>query len=211
MWSVPYRSPHDQTLELWGQQLKHGLARDERSGTEGDWELVPGAVVIPNGLTVAFGHCNPIQRGHAWWVVFVQCSIDVPSVETGIPLGFICLGDAGFVEGSVGGVFEGSSSEAFVISHSTVADKLNLGHARDGLEIWVENRLLRRLGLVVAVPIAFGLRIERLNGGDEARLYGEKEGITLVSAYCCSGVSVTLRNNSAPCWWCTEFETEHGD
>ena len=88
----------------------------------------------------------------------------MPSVETGIALGFVFLGDAGFVESRVGGVFEGGGSEPLVICHGTVADELNLGHARDGLEIRMKDRLLCGLSLVVAVPITLGLRIESLKG-----------------------------------------------
>lgn len=90
----------------------------------------------------------------------------MPSVETGIALGFIFHGDAGLVESGVRGVFEGSSSEALVMSHSTVADKLNLGYTRDGLEVWVKDRLACGLGLVVSVTITLGLRIESLKGCD---------------------------------------------
>jgi hypothetical protein len=89
----------------------------------------------------------------------------MPSVETGITLGFILLGYAGFVKCRVGGMFEGSSSETLVISHSTVADELDLGYARDGLEIRMKNGRLCGLSLVVAMPIALGLRIESLKCG----------------------------------------------
>lgn len=88
----------------------------------------------------------------------------MPSAETGITFGFIFLRNAGFVKSSMGGVFEDDSTEAFVISHSTVADKLNLGQARDCLEDGLKDRVLCRLCLVVAVPIDLGLRIESLNG-----------------------------------------------
>ena len=89
----------------------------------------------------------------------------MPSVETGITLGFILLGDAGFVKSRMGGVFEGSSCETFMISHGTIADELNLGHAGDGLEIWMKNRLDCGLSLVVTMPVTLGLRIESLQGG----------------------------------------------
>ena len=60
----------------------------------------------------------------------------------------LCVGEKG------GRVFEGSSSETLVISHSTIADELNLRYARDGLEVRMKNRLGCGLGLVVAFRLA---------------------------------------------------------
>ena len=67
----------------------------------------------------------------------------------------------------MGGVFEGNSCETFMISHSAIADELNLWHAGDGREICVKNRLLCGLSLVVTMPVDLGLRIESLQGGDK--------------------------------------------
>ena len=88
----------------------------------------------------------------------------MPSVETGIAFSFIFLGDAGFVKSGVGGVFEGDSRETFMISHNTVANELNLGHARDGLEECLKEGPLCGFSLVVAMPIALGLGVESLRG-----------------------------------------------
>ena len=68
------------------------------------------------------------------------------------------------MKSSVGWVFEDNSSETFVINHSTVADELNLGHARDGLEDRMKDRVFCRLSLVISMPIGLGLWIESLKG-----------------------------------------------
>ena len=134
--------------------MKHGLSRDEGGGAEGDGELVAGAVVVAGGLAGSVWHDDGVEGGDARGVVLVEGSIDVPSVEAGVALGFVFLGDAGFVERGVRGVFEGGDVEAFVVGHCAVADELNLAHARDGLEVWVEYRLCGGFGLVVAMPVA---------------------------------------------------------
>jgi len=86
----------------------------------------------------------------------------MPSAETGIALDFVFLGDTGFVKSGMGGVFERSSCEAFVISHSTVADELNLGNSGDGLDVQMKNGLLCGINLIVAMCIALRLRIKSL-------------------------------------------------
>jgi hypothetical protein len=57
------------------------------------------------------------------------------------------------VEGGVGGVFERGGLEALVVVEGAVADELDLGNARDRLEVWMQDGLLGRLGLVVAVAV----------------------------------------------------------
>lgn len=46
------------------------------------------------------------------------------------------------MESDVRRVFELGFGEAFVVVYCAIADKLDLGDARDGLEIRVEDRLL---------------------------------------------------------------------
>ena len=50
-------------------------------------------------------------------------------------------------------VFQLGFGKTFVIIHSAISDKLNLGLTRDSFEIRVQNRLLRALGFVVAMTV----------------------------------------------------------
>ena len=68
---IPHRGSYNQTLELWWQEIKHGLARDERRGTEGDLQFVPCSVIVSDGLIVAFRYLYSIKRSHARGVIFV--------------------------------------------------------------------------------------------------------------------------------------------
>ena len=130
----------------------------------------------------------------------------MPSTETGVALGFVLLGDTSFVKGSMGRVFEDSSSKTFVVSDSSVADELNLGNTRNGLEV-MKNGVFYSCSLVVAMPITLGLRIEtlkccgltvtkRLGEGNTRKDVGQRS--TLVSPCCCSGGRATLRNKRTP-------------
>ena len=53
-------------------------------------------------------------------------------------------------------------SEALVVVDSTVADELDLGLARNSLQIGMKDGLLRLSGLVITVTIAIRLRVEGL-------------------------------------------------
>jgi len=86
----------------------------------------------------------------------------VPAVEPRYAVVFVLRGDAGLVECRVAWVFEFGFGESFVVVYSPVADELDLGDSRNGLEIGVENRFLGAPRLVVPVAVAFGLRIECL-------------------------------------------------
>lgn len=68
-------------------------------------------------------------------------------------------------------VLELRFGQTFVIVDCAVPDELYLWHPRDGLEVWMKNRLLRLAGLVVAMAIRFGGGVERLvAAGQESRL-----------------------------------------
>ena len=90
----------------------------------------------------------------------------MPAVE---PCDALCLvlgRDGCLVERSVGRMFEGCALEALVIMHRAVADELHLRHARDRLEVWMEDGLFGRLGLVIPMPICFGGWVKCLWGCD---------------------------------------------
>lgn len=78
----------------------------------------------------------------------------MPAVEPGDALGLLFRRNAGLVECRVAGVLELGFGEAFVVVYCAIADKLYLGDAGNGLEIWVENGLLGAFSLVVPVSIA---------------------------------------------------------
>lgn len=164
MWRILHLGSHRQALKLGRQNVKHLLARDERCCPQWHRELISGLIIIPDGLAGAVGHLDSVKGGDAWRVVIVQRGIDVPTVEPGVPLCFVFLGDTGLVEGRVRGVFEGGGGESFVIGYSTIADELYLGYTRDCLEIWVKDGLLGGLCLVIAVTVRLRFRVKRLGG-----------------------------------------------
>jgi hypothetical protein len=61
-------------------------------------------------------------------------------------------------------VLELRFGQPFVIVHCAVPDKLYLWHTRNGLEIRMEDGLLRFACLVVAMTVGFGGGVERLDG-----------------------------------------------
>jgi hypothetical protein len=65
----------------------------------------------------------------------------VPPIEACVPFLLVFFGYVGLVEGGVGWVLELSLGKAFVVVDCAVTDKLDLGLARDGLEIRMEDRL----------------------------------------------------------------------
>lgn len=53
--------------------------------------------------------------------------------------------------------------EAFVVVHCAVTDELDLRDTRDGLEVGMEDGLLRLPGFVVAMTVRLGGRVEGLS------------------------------------------------
>lgn len=92
--------------------------------------------------------------------------------------------------------------EAFVVVDDTIADELHLGLAGDGLEIWMENGLLRALRLVVPMSVTLGSGIEGLTQSKKLDVDIDTAWlgiITLVNLYCCSGDRLTSRKSNALC------------
>ena len=48
---------------------------------------------------------------------------------------------------------QGGAVEALVVVDGAVADELHLGHAGDGLEVWMEDGLCGGLGFIIAMSI----------------------------------------------------------
>lgn len=88
--------------------------------------------------------------------------IDVPPVEAREASLLVFRRDPGLMEGRVRRVLEHRLSEPLVVVHRSIADELHLRDARDGLKVGMENRLLLRTGLVVAVTVALASRVKGL-------------------------------------------------
>ena len=159
---IAHAGAHGDALQLAREDVEHGLARDKRGRAERDGQRVARAVVVAARLRRALGHAARVEGRHAGRGEVVERGVDVPAVEAG-DAGCVVRGrDGGLVEGGVGGVFERGGREALVVVDGAVADELDLGDARDGLEVWVEDGLVVGLGLVVAVAVGLGGGIERL-------------------------------------------------
>ena len=89
----------------------------------------------------------------------------MPSVEARNTLRLVLGRDTGLVECGVAGMLEACFSEPFVFIHHAIADELDLGYGRDGLEVRVENRFLGFASLVVSMAVALRLRIKCLQIG----------------------------------------------
>ena len=160
---IAHAGAHGDALQLAGQYVEHGLARDERGRAERDGELVAGAVVVAADLLRALRHGHRVQRRHFRRGELVQRGVDVPAVEAGRAAGLIFGRNVGLVEGMVRGMLERSGVEALVVVHGAVPDQLHLGYSGDRLEVWMQNRLFGRLCLVVAMSIRFRRGVKGLD------------------------------------------------
>lgn len=159
-----------QALKLRRQDIEHGNTRDEGGGTQGNFELIRRAIVIPNGLVVPSRYFHRIKGSDLGRRESVQSGVNVPSIEAGVAFGGVLWGNLGLVETGVLRVFQLGFTETFVVVNGTVSDELNLRNSRDSLEVRVENRFAVLLGFVIAVAVGITLRIESL----------EKKGVVTV-------------------------------
>jgi hypothetical protein len=153
MGRIAHSRAHGDALQFAGQDIEHRLSRDERGRAERYWQLVARAVVVAARLSRALWHTHRVEGRHPGRGEVVEGGVDVPAVEVG---GAGCLvrgGDGRLVEGGVGGVLERGGGEALVVVDDAVADELYLWDARDRLEVWVEDGLCGRLGLVVSMAV----------------------------------------------------------
>lgn len=127
----------------------------------------------------------------------------MPSIEPRDAFLLILGRYARLVESRVGGMFEHRLCEAFVVVDGSVSDELDLRHARDGFEVWVEDGFLLGAGFVVPVAVALAGWVESLEGVFRGGFCSSNRlgvyKLTFVSAYCCSGVRSVSRNKRAPC------------
>ena len=136
---VPDLAPDSQALQLWRQDIEHGSAGDERSGTQGNLEFIRSTVVVFDNLVFPLRHLHRIKGGDFWRREVVQGSIDVPAVETGVTLSSVFWGNLGLVEVIVLRVLQLGLGETFVVVYSAVPDQLNLGDSRDRLNVLVKD------------------------------------------------------------------------
>ena len=122
------------------QDIEHGSARDERSGTQGNLKFIRSTVVISDSLVFPPRDLHCVKGGDFGRREVVQGSIDVPTVETGVALSSVFWGNLGLMKARVLRMFQLGLSETFVVVYSAVSDQLDLGDSRDRLEVWVEDR-----------------------------------------------------------------------
>ena len=142
-----------EALQLAGEQVEHGLARDERGRAERDGQLVARAVVVAAGLPRALGHADSVERRHLGWGELIQRGVDVPAVEARHASCLVLRRDDRLVEGRMRGVLKRGGLEALVIVYDAVADELHLRYAGDRLEVRMQDGFFRGLGLIISVPI----------------------------------------------------------
>ena len=163
MRGVLYTRAHGHALQFARENIEHRLTRYERRRSERYSQFIMRAVVVPAHLLRAAWHTYGVQSGHFGRLEVVECGVNVPAEETRRAVVLLVRGrDGGLVEGAVRGVFESGGLESLVVVHGAVADQLDLWNARDRLEVWMENRLFGRLGLVVAMSVGFGRGVEGL-------------------------------------------------
>ena len=153
MGRIAHSRAHGDALQVAREDVEHRLARDERGRAERDGQLVACAVVVAARLLRALWHNHRVEGRHAGRGKVVERGVDVPAVEARDAGCLVRGGDGRLVEGGVGGVFERGGGEALVVVDGAVADELDLWDARDRLEVWVEDGLFGRLGLVVSMAV----------------------------------------------------------
>ena len=140
-------------LQFPREDIEHRLARDERRRAERNGKRVARPVIVPACLSRALRYLYPVQGRHSRRGEIVECRVDVPAIEARYSCCFVGGRDGRLVECGVGRMFERGALEALVVVHRAVADELYLRHARDGLEVWMEDGPIGRLGLVVPMAV----------------------------------------------------------
>ena len=163
------------------QNLKHGLARGESSGAQGNIEHIASAVVVAARLAATAGNLDSQQRRGNRGGQAVQGCVNVPAVEAGV-VKILLVGDDRGVESTVVGVAKLDVLEALILGDEAVANDLDLRLVRDGLQVGVQNGLLGIECLAVAVRVAGRIKalgeLELLLRRD-VTLVGEDEDLVL--------------------------------
>ena len=153
MGRIAHPSAHSDALQLTREDIKHRLPRDERGRAERDGQRIARSVVVATCLPWALRHSDRVQGGHPGRGEVVERGVNVPAVEARDARCLVGRRDGGLVEGRVGRVLERRGLEALVIVDGAVANQLHLRNARNRLEVWMEDGLFGRLGLVVAMAV----------------------------------------------------------
>jgi hypothetical protein len=107
-------------------------------------------VFVEAGLGPAGGDAHGQEGGNDRRGEAVQRCVDVPAVEARV-VAVVGFRDGGCVEGAVVWVAQADVGQAFVRGDEAVADNLDLGLVRDGLQVRVEDGPLGVEGCAVAV------------------------------------------------------------
>jgi hypothetical protein len=153
MGRIAHPRAYRDALQFPREDIEHRLSRDERRRAERNEQRIARPVIIPTYLPRALRYLDPVQRRHSRRREIIERGVDVPAVEPRDAVRLVFGRDGCLVECSVGRMFERCALEALVIVHCAVADELYLRHARDRLEVWMEDGLFGRLGLVIPMPI----------------------------------------------------------
>ena len=153
MGRIAHSSAHGDALQLAREYIEHRLSRDERGRAERDGQRIARPVIVATRLPCALRHGDRVQGGHPGRGEVVERGVNVPAIEARDARCLIGGRDWSLVEGRVGRVLERRCLEALVIVDGAVANQLHLRHARDRLEVWMEDGLFGRLRLVVAMAV----------------------------------------------------------
>ena len=150
---IAHPRAYGDALQVTREDIGHRLSRDERRSAERDEQYVTRSVIVATCLLRALRHLDIVQGSHFGRGDLVERRVDVPAVEARDAVCLIFGRDGDLVECGVRRVFERCTLKALVIVHRSVADELYLRHAQDRLEVWMEDGLFGRLGLVIPMPI----------------------------------------------------------
>jgi hypothetical protein len=151
-----------QALQLLRQDVEHCLSAHERGRAQRNRELIARPVVVLTRLRFALRHSDCVERRRLRRAKVVQGCVDVPAVEACDTACFVHLRHSCLVKCCMRGMLQHRFGQSFMIVNCAVPDELNLRDARNGLEVGVENGLLRLACLVIAVPVVLRGGIEQL-------------------------------------------------
>lgn len=133
-----------------GEDVVHLEGADEGGAAAGYAHLVVASVVVAKLLELGLGDLDRHERGNPGSVQVVQGGVDVPAVEAS-SVTIIVPADGVVMEGLVVRVLQGDVLQALKFLDGTIANDLDLGLVGNGLEVWVQDRLLCVQSLAVAI------------------------------------------------------------
>lgn len=132
------------------EDVVHGLTADESSSAQRHVQLIASAVIIATCLAPSSRDLDSQKSSHNRWSKTIKSSVNMPPIEARV-IQIIFRGDARSMEGLVMRMLQADVAQTFVFSNRAVADDLDLGLMRDGLQIRVEDAALGIEGLSVTV------------------------------------------------------------